>query len=197
MTKSTSPFDAETATARSPRRAKKPQRSPAKRHASRQANASAAKPSAVRGRKPSAVALWILMIWHGALSGGFFVAMMTGEGAYNAHVFAGVVVIIAIGFRLLVGTAAPKGHVLSFPMPNLKVMIQGSHGFRRFLNHTVGLAMLLFCALASLTGWYVKGSTDAHSAISYMALALIGGHVVLVILLQGWKKIEARVQSKS
>lgn len=199
MTKSTSPFDAETATARSPRRSKKPQQrsAPVKRHASRQANASPAKPSAVRGRKPSAVALWFLMIWHGALSGGFFVAMMTGEGAYNAHVFAGVVVIIAIGFRLLVGTAAPKGHVLSFPMPNLKTMIQGSHGFRRFLNHTVGLAMFLFCALASLTGWYVKGSTDVHGAVAYMALALICGHVVLVILLQGWKKIEARVQAKT
>jgi len=197
MSKRSTPFDAETATARSPRPPKNPPKGPAKRHASRPANVSPAKPGAARGRKPSAAALGFLMIWHGALSGGFFVAMMTGEGAYNAHVFAGIVVIFAIGFRLLVGTAVPKGHVLSFPLPNLRTMIQGSHGFRRFLNHTVGLAMLVFCALAALTGWYVKGNTAAHGAIAYLALALIGGHVVLVILMQGWKKVEAKFQARS
>jgi len=118
--------------------------------------------------------------------------MLTGSGAYGAHVFAGVLVIIAIVVRLIVGTAVPKGHVLSFPFPKFKTLTQGAHGVRRFLSHTVGLSMLVFCALAALTGWYVTTDTSAHGAIAYLALALIGGHVVLVILMQGWKKLEAK-----
>lgn len=149
-----------------------------------------------RPGKPSALSIGFLMLWHGALSGGFLVAMLTGEGAYNAHVFAGIVVIFAIGFRLLLGTAVPKTHVLSFPLPKFATLIQGSHGVRRFISHAMGLAMLVICALAALTGWYTRHGSDAHGALSYFALSLIGVHVALVVLMQGWKKVEIMVQGK-
>lgn len=145
--------------------------------------------------KPSAAAIGFLTLWHGALSGGFFVAMLTGEGAYNAHVFAGTLLIFAIGARLLVGAAFPKTHVLSFPLPSFGSLTKGSNGVRRFISHTMGLAMLLFCALAALTGWYSRTDVDFHGEVSYMALSLIGGHVVLVILMQGWKKVETMARA--
>lgn len=153
--------------------------------------------SNIRPKKPSAASLGFLMIWHGVFSGGFLVAMLTGKGAYDAHVFAGVVVIIAIGFRLLVGTAVPNAHALSFPVPNPATLLKGSNGVRRFISHTLGLVMLAMSAAAALTGWYSRTDTEIHSAISYMALSLIGLHVVLVILMQGWKKIESATRAKS
>ena len=152
--------------------------------------------SSARSGKPSALTIGFLMLWHGAFSGGFFVAMLTGEGAYDAHVFAGIVTIFAIGFRILVGTAFPKGHALSFPWPSFSTLTQGTHGFRRFIAHSMGVAMLLACGLAALTGWFSHNDADVHGAISYMALSLIGAHVVLVILMQGWKKAEGLVRAK-
>ena len=122
--------------------------------------------------------------------------MLTGEGAYNAHVFAGNVIIFAIGFRLLIGIAVPKTHVLSFPVPKLGSLIQGANGFRRYISHAMGLIMLVACALAALTGWYTHQGSDTHGAISYAALSLIGVHIALVVLMQGWKKVEALVQAK-
>lgn len=160
------------------------------------AKARAPKAAGARPQKPSQASIGFLMLWHGALSGGFFVAMMTGEGAYNAHVFAGIVVIFAIGARLLVGTAFPKTHVLSFPLPNPMILAKGAPGVRRFISHVMGLAMLVACALATLTGWYTRHGSDTHGALSYLALSLIGVHVVLVVLMQGWKKAEALAQAK-
>lgn len=154
------------------------------------------KPGPKNPGKPSAASIGFLTIWHGALSGGFIVAMLTGEGAYNAHVFSGTLIIFAIGFRLLVGVAVPNTHVLSFPLPKLASLAQGSNGVRRFISHTMGLAMLVACALASLTGWYTHQNSDGHGAISYLALSLIGVHIAVVILMQGWKKVETLVQAK-
>jgi len=150
-----------------------------------------------RPGKPSAAAIGFLMLWHGGLSGGFIVAMLTGDGAYNAHTFAGLVVIFAIALRVLVGTMFPQWHVLSFPLPSLKSLGMGTNGVRRFLSHVMGLTLLVFCALASLTGWYARPGADAHSAISYLALSLSIAHVGLVLFMQGWKKVEAFARNRS
>ncbi|MFC1673884.1 hypothetical protein ACFL12_07025 [Pseudomonadota bacterium] len=142
-------------------------------------------------RRPSQATIWFLMLWHGAFSGAFFVAMLTGEGAYHAHEFAGIVAIFAIGVRLLVGAAIPKGHPLTFPLPSLKMALGGgTNGFRRFFSHLLGLVMLVLCALATLTGWYSHTDITVHGAISYFTLTIIGFHVVQVILFQGWKRLE-------
>lgn len=154
-------------------------------------------PGKTAPRKPSPAVLVFLMLWHGVFSGAFVVVMLSGYGAYGAHSFAGVVIIFAIGVRLLVGAAFPKGHALSFPLPSFASLGQGSNGVRRFLAHMVGVLMLAFCAAASLTGWYAWHTREAHNAVSYMTLALIGFHIVLAILMQGWKKAEALIKSKS
>lgn len=170
--------------------------SPSRPAPSRPKQARSHQPPIARPQRPSQASIGFLMIWHGVFSGGFFVAMLTGKGAYDAHVFAGVVVIFAIGIRLLVGTVFPGTHVLSFPVPDPTTLIKGAHGVRRFISHTMGLVMLAMCAAAALTGWYSRTDADLHGAISYLALALIGGHVVLVILMQGWKRLESAVQAK-
>ncbi len=58
--------------------------------------------------KPSKAELSFLMGWHGMLSGAFLIAYITGEASYAMHVFSGVMVLLALGIRLLVGIAAPK-----------------------------------------------------------------------------------------
>lgn len=146
--------------------------------------------------KPSAASLGFLLWWHGMLGGGFFVAMISGYGAYNAHSFAGIVTIFAIGARLLIGAAFPKGHVLSFPIPSFSSLTQGTNGVRRFISHMLGVVMLAATALACLTGWFAWSMSEAHSYMAYLTLAIIGGHVGVVILFQGWKKAEAFVRAR-
>ena len=149
-------------------------------------------------RKPSPFSIWFLMIWHAVFSGAFFVAILTEKGAYHAHVFAGTVVIITIGVRLLVGMAIPKGHVLTFPLPAFTTLKGGSNGVRRFLSHLLGVLMLVVCGLATLTGWFANSETTvtAHGAVSYFALALIAFHIVQVMLFSGWKRLEGPPQPK-
>jgi len=150
-----------------------------------------------KGKRPSAAAIGFLTIWHGVFSGGFFVAMMTGNGLYDAHVFSGVLVLFAIGARLLVGMMFPAGHVLVFPFPSFVTLTKGTAGFRRFVSHLMGLALLMASGLAVLTGWYTNmDNLIVHSAVAYMALSLIGGHIVLVIVWQGWKKVESKFSAR-
>lgn len=147
--------------------------------------------------RPSPLALGILLWWHGLLGGSFFVAMATGYGAYYAHAFAGVVTILAIVLRLAVGAAFPKGHILSFPWPRFAALGQGGNGVRRFLSHVMGLALLVVCGLAVLTGWFAWRAQDAHSYFAYLAFTLVVGHLGLVIVFQGWKHAEAFVRSRT
>jgi len=154
-------------------------------------------PGGPKGQRPSAAAIGFLTIWHGVFSGGFFVAMLTGNGLYDAHVFSGVLVLFAIGARLLVGMMFPAGHVLVFPFPSFVTLTKGTAGFRRFVSHVMGLAMLMACGLAVLTGWYSNmDNLTVHSAVAYMTLSLIGGHIVLVIVWQGWKKVESKFSAR-
>lgn len=161
------------------------------------ANPAAKPPSKPGMGKPSPAALSFLILWHGVLAGGFIVAMLTGNGVYGAHSFAGVVLIFAVLARLLLGAAFPKGHVLSFPWPKLASLGQGTNGVRRFVSHTMGVAMLAVCALAALTGWYAWHAAEAHSQISYFALSVILLHIGLVLFMQGWKKVEAFARARS
>jgi len=149
-----------------------------------------------KGKRPSAASIGFLNVWHGLFSGGFFVAMLTGRDFYDAHVFSGVLVIFAIVARVLVGTMFPPGHILVFPFPSFKSLSQGTNGFRRFVSHLMGLTMLMACVMASLTGWFTKQNVDIHAAVSYMTLALIGGHIVLVIIWQGWKNVESKFSAR-
>ena len=171
--------------------------SPKRRQAQRpKPKAKGKKPKGPKGKRPSAAAIGFLTLWHGVFSGGFFVAMMTGQGFYDAHVFSGVLVIFAIGARLLVGLMFPAGHVLVFPFPSFSSLAQGTNGFRRFVSHVMGLTLLMACMMSVLTGWYSRQNVDVHGAISYLALALVGGHIVLVIVWQGWKKVESKFAAR-
>ena len=123
--------------------------------------------------------------------------MMTGDGLYNAHVFAGVLVLFAVGLRLMVGLMFPKGHVLVFPYPSFKSLTQGTNGFRRFVSHLMGLALMISVSFTAVTGWITRQNVEVHSAISYLTLALIGGHIALVIVWQGWKKVESKFSAKN
>lgn len=183
MNKSFGPIHSGEETAQSPKRRAAPK-------------AKTQKAKGPKGKRPSAASIGFLTLWHGIFSGGFFVAMMTGQGFYNAHVFSGVLVMFAIGLRLLVGLMFPEGHVLVFPFPNFKSLTQGTNGFRRFVSHVMGLALLMACTFSVLTGWYSRQNVDVHGAISYMALALVGGHIVLVMVWQGWKKVESKFAAR-
>lgn len=191
MAKSFPPLDLGDQLVQTPKRA-----APQKRKSSAQ-KGPAPKKSPPKGKRPSAASIWFLNIWHGIFSGGFFVAMLTGDGLYNAHVFSGVLVLFAIGLRLMVGLMFPKGHVLLFPFPSFKSLAQGTNGFRRFVSHLMGLALIIAVGFAAVTGWISRDNVDAHSAISYMTLALIGGHVALVIVWQGWKKVESKFSART
>lgn len=155
-----------------------------------------AKPPFV-GRRPSAATIGFLLGWHGMMAGAFIVAMLSGQGAYSAHSFAGVVMIVAIGIRLAVGAAFPKGHLLTFPWPSFKSLAQGTSGVYRFVSHTMGVVMLGVCSIASLTGWFAWSAAEAHAVVSYFALSVIGVHLGLVILMQGVKKVQAFARSRA
>ncbi|MBF0356892.1 MAG: hypothetical protein HQL43_16825 [Alphaproteobacteria bacterium] len=121
------------------------------------------------------------------LAGGFVVAMVTGYGAYHAHIFAGLVTSFAVGLRILVGVAFPKNHVLTLPLPSFASLPLGLHGVWRFISHMLGLAVLGLCAFAALTGWFSWSGVKVHSQISYAALSLISMHILLLFLMPGRK----------
>ena len=114
-------------------------------------------------RKPSKAELSFLMGWHGLLSGSFLVAYLTEDATYAMHVFSGVTVLLALGIRLLVGLAAPKGSPLALPSLSLPPSGGSSLSFqaiKRLINNWMAVGLLILITLAALSGcWSLTCAT--------------------------------------
>lgn len=155
-------------------------------------------------RKPKPWELTVLMMWHGALSGGFIVAFATMEGPYGVHAFAGYTVIVSILVRLFIASMAPVESPLFIPRPSLTAFItyfsalkDGTHQ-RNPLTAWISAAMLASIALGALSGLMVEASRsmdDFHEGAAMIAPGIIGLHMALVIL-GHWMKSLNKVATK-
>lgn len=138
-------------------------------------------------RKPGKAELSFLMGWHGLLSGAFLVAYVTGEASYPMHVFSGVMVLLALGIRLLVGLGAPKGSPLALPRINLPPAGLSAHGMRgvqRLINNWMAAALLVLIGLAALSGWLVHDlgiDDDLHEGLAEATPVLIFVHIAVAV----------------
>lgn len=165
----------------------------------------AAKPEpspAPTGRKPSKAELSFLMGWHGMLSGAFLVAYVTGEGSYAMHVFSGVMVLLALGIRLLVGLGAPKGSPLGLPTLSLPPAGQGTLGIRqlqRLLNNWMAAALLVLITIAALSGWFAHDigmDDDLHEGLAEATPALIFLHIAFAVTFHALRSLPSGTMSK-
>ena len=147
------------------------------------------------GRKPSKTELSFLMGWHGLLSGAFLVAYVTGEGSYAMHVFSGVMVLLALGIRLLVGLGAPKGSPLALPTLSLPPAGQAPSGIRavqRLINNWMAAALLVLITLAALSGWFAHDIgmyDDLHEGLAEATPALIFVHIAFAVTFHALKSL--------
>jgi hypothetical protein len=154
------------------------------------------------GRKPSKAELSFLMGWHGLLSGAFLVAYITGEGSYAMHVFSGVMVLLALGIRLLVGLVAPKSSPLALPTLSLPPAGQSPLGIRavqRLINNWMAAALLILITLAALSGWFAHDigmDDDLHEGLAEATPALIFVHIAFAVTFHALKSLPPRTVSR-
>lgn len=148
-------------------------------------------------RKPTSAEKAFLMVWHGAFSGAFIVAYATAEASYGMHFFSGCVVLLALGLRLLVGLAAPKGTPLALPSisGSLDSLSRwtggGAPGGKNPLYIWMAAGLLAATGIASVTGLVADafGGDDLHEGTSEFALGLMFAHIALVMAVQGVKRL--------
>ena len=155
-----------------------------------------------KGRKPSKAELSFLMGWHGMLSGAFLVAYITGEATYAMHVFSGVMVLLALGIRLLVGLGAPKGSPLALPtlsLPPAGGPPLGLRAVQRVINNWMAAALLVAIMLAALSGWFVHDlgiDDDFHEGLSEATPALVFVHIALAVAFHAVKSFPTGTASR-
>jgi hypothetical protein len=141
----------------------------------------------------------LLLFWHGLFAGSYIVAFLTGDDAMGMHIASGWFVIGLGALRLLVALLAPERSCWTLPWPNAVLVkafkrqwverdariVQG----RNLLIVVSGLIVLMGSVLASLSGYLPND--DLHEGIANLSLAFVLGHVALILLAQGLKKIKA------
>jgi hypothetical protein len=153
-------------------------------------------------RRPGKLELSFLMGWHGLLSGGFLVAYITGEASYAMHVFSGVMVLLALGIRVLVGLVAPKGSPLKLPsvsLPSAGLTSLNFSDLQRLINKSMAVALLVLIALAALTGWFAHDlgmDDDLHEGLAEATPALIFVHIALAAAFHAFRSKPARATAK-
>lgn len=153
--------------------------------------------NAQKGRKPSKAELSFLMGWHGLLSGAFLVAYITGEATYAMHVFSGVMVLLALGIRLLVGLVVPKGSPLALPtlgLPPAGGPPLGLRTIQRLINNWMAVALLVAITLAGLSGWFVHDlglEDDLHEGLAEATPVLVFLHIGLAVTFHALKNLNA------
>ena len=152
--------------------------------------------------KPSKAELSFLMGWHGMLSGAFLIAYITGEASYAMHVFSGVMVLLALGIRLLVGIAAPNGSPLALPTLSLPPADQAPLSVRavqRLINNWMAAALLVLITLAALSGWFAHDigmDDDLHEGLAEATPALIFAHIALAVTFHALKSLPSGSASR-
>lgn len=151
-----------------------------------------------QGAKPLGFSFNLLLFWHGLFAGSYIVAFVSDD-AMGMHIAAGWFVILLGAFRLLVALMAPEKSPWSLPWPNAVLV----NAFKRHLNAAdpallqgrnllivaSGLLVLMGAVLASLSGYLP--SDDLHEGIANFSLAIILGHVGLILISQGLKRVKA------
>lgn len=145
------------------------------------------------------LSLNLLLFWHGLFAGSYIVAFATGDDAMGMHIAAGWFVIVLGAFRLLIALIAPERSPWSLPWPNAALVKAFKRHFskrdpallqgRNLMIVASGLAVLMVSVLASLSGYLP--SDDLHEGIANLSLAFILGHIALILLAQGLKRIKA------
>ena len=136
------------------------------------------------------------------LSGAFLVAYITGEASYGMHVFSGVMVLLALGSRLLVGLGAPKGSPLGLPTLSLPPAGQGPLGIRavqRLINNWMAAALLVLIMLAALSGWFAHDlgmDDDLHEGLAEATPALIFVHIAFAVTFHAIKSLPTGAVSR-
>lgn len=142
-------------------------------------------------RKPTAVEMAVLLVFHAALSGAFIVAQLTGdEDTYILHQVAGYTALAAIALRVLAGLLVPLGSPLRLPRPTLS-LITLTNQRRNPLYAWMAAILLATIGAAAVTGAISNAVTaveDLHEAIGELSLPIVVGHVALVLLLQAMKR---------
>jgi len=147
----------------------------------------------------------VRLAFHASLSGAFLVAYLTGdEDTYHMHVFAGYLVLVTAGLRILVGLWAPDGSLLRLPQPQtaplcdwLRRLVAGDPSVirgRSPLLAWLAAGALATVAIAAATGVvadFVTKAEHLHEALSEFALWMVVAHVAVLVILNWLKRVRA------
>lgn len=149
-------------------------------------------------RRPARIEFLLARLWHALLFGGFAVAYVTGdEDTYAMHLFAGYLVLAAVGLRIAMHLAAPVNSPLRLRRPSLGAL---TGWLRRPVGRspllTIATAVLLAAVAVAAVSGVVADSLpwveDFHEGASQWALMLAVVHAVLVVVLLQGRRLWAR-----
>jgi cytochrome b len=148
------------------------------------------------------VKVWdpLVRVFHWSLVLSFAVAWLSADEWDNLHIWAGYAAAALIAFRLLWGFIGPRHARFQWfvrnPATVLGYLSDLLHGReKRYLGHNPAggamiVAMILVLTGVSLTGWMytidafwgVEWVEDAHEILANLLLALVGLHIVGVVI---------------
>ena len=158
-------------------------------------------------RRPTHGETAYLLLFHAGLSGAFLAAYLTGdEDTYGMHLFAGYMVLAALGSRLAAALLAAPGSPLALPRPatsptlawlgrlaagELKAL-QG----RSPLHPWMAVIMLAFTALVAASGWVadrLSSVEELHEAAAELTPVVIIVHIATAAALHWVRRLAAPV----
>jgi len=120
-------------------------------------------------------ALVVRRCWHVLLASTFLVAYLTGNGFGRLHAIAGWCVLAALLLRLGVALAVPTGSDLALWRARRRPWL----GWLAALV----LSLVLAAGISGLPAEAGEAARELHSRLSDLAMAMVGGHMSLMLLL--------------
>lgn len=137
-------------------------------------------------RRPSRYEFTATRLWHALLLGGFAVAYLTGdEDTYAMHLFAGWLVVVAVGLRIAAGLVAPANSPLLLVRPARP---------RLFTWSIIGV--LAATAIAGVTGVAADGLPmleDLHEGLAESSLWVLAAHAAIAVAVFKGRKWMAKL----
>lgn len=157
-------------------------------------------------RRPRFKEMGVLFFFHGALSGAFIVAYLTGdEDTYGMHVAAGYLALAALLVRFWFGLVARPGSRLRFPRPDGAATLAWAGRLWRgdpaaMQDRSPLYAWMALVMLAGTLGIAASGAAadllprleGLHEGLGEAALPLALGHLALVLGLHGLRALARR-----
>ena len=151
---------------------------------------------------PATVKVWdpFVRVFHWSLVALFIVAFLTGDEVEWLHLWAGYAIAALIVIRIIWGFIGPRharfSDFVKGPRAVAVFLKQSVHlQAPRYLGHNPAGGMMILLLLAALIGlsvtghlmntdtfWGSKSLEEVHEVIAYGALALVGLHVLGVIV---------------